>query len=408
MIDAIPFDLPFDEAIQFFNQKGMKISPESWRDVWQEANVRAFTVSRVTSLDVLTDIRGEVQRALDEGTSLGRFKADLRRTIERKGWFAPPGEKAIVEMPGGEIRKRLAPWRLETIYRTNLQAAYSAGRYKQMMEVADERPYWQYVAVMDARTRPAHAAQNGKVYHHLHPFWSTWYPPCGFNCRCYVKSLSGDDVRERGLEVQTRGTGLKPDEGWRYNSGEELARWDKNGLLPDCLTVDFADEDASCVRIVPGQKSWKDYGRQDLRHVPAQLREPAPALIEAAADVEEAQRRLLAGLGIPHGETYRLIQTPVEPVYIISDQLKHLVEKRKDARERYANYIVPTLERPYEVYMTQYEDGLRSRYIGMFTGRNDLVVIVRVNRDGSLLWNIMQANDKKMNLQRVGTLVWPK
>ena len=82
--------------------------------------------------------------------------------------------------------------------------------------------------------------------------------------------------------------------------------------------------------------------------------------------------------------------------------------KQTDLRERYANYLIPALTDPYEIYLTQYQDGLRERYIGLFTGKENLLVIVRLNKDGSLLWNIMQANDRSMNKQRVGALLYGK
>lgn len=230
MPEVLPFDLPFDEAMAFFASKGLALSPNSWRDVWQDAHARAFTVARVTSMDVLTDIQAEVKKAIDSGTSLGDFKSNLRGILEQKGWFAPKGEDVFVTMPDGTTRKRLNAWRIENIYRTNLQSAYAVGRYEQMMETADLRPFWQYKAILDSRTRPTHAAMNDKVYRYDHPIWGTWYPPNGFACRCFVKSLMASDVRERGLKVETDSIPELPDEGWRYNVGESGMR---SGWEPD-------------------------------------------------------------------------------------------------------------------------------------------------------------------------------
>jgi hypothetical protein len=84
----------------------------------------------------------------------------------------------------------------------------------------------------------------------------------------------------------------------------------------------------------------------------------------------------------------------------------HIVEKRLDSRERYARFILPTLQSPLEVWKTAYEDGHRERYIKLFQGKNDLLVIVRLNLDGSLLWNIMQRKTSKMDDLRLGELLW--
>jgi SPP1 gp7 family putative phage head morphogenesis protein len=223
MIELKP--LPFDEAIKFFVEKGLVISPSSWRDVWAEANVHAFTVARVSAMDVLEDIHREVDRASSAGITLDEFKASLEDTLARKGWLAPPGERPEEILPGGGVRKRLTGWRLETIFRTNVQSAYNAGRYKQMTENASRRPWWMYDAVEDSRTRPAHAAMDGRVYRSDDPVWDRWYPPNGFNCRCTVRTLSDRDMDRRGLKESVAPPKTDPDEGFDYNPGQEV-KWE--------------------------------------------------------------------------------------------------------------------------------------------------------------------------------------
>lgn len=220
------FDKPFDEQLEFFRQKGFSLSPESWRDVWKQAHARGFTVARVTAMDVLTDIRGALDQAMEEGIPLKAFKKDLSKTLERKGWLAPKGEKAVEILPDGTERKRLTGWRLQTIFQTNMSAAYHVGRFKQMEAVKDARPFRQYRSQRDPSVRDAHRGLDGKVYHADHPFWDSWYPPNGFNCRCYVKSLSERQMASRGLKEEKRGVKAKPDEGWDYNVGKAgLDQW---------------------------------------------------------------------------------------------------------------------------------------------------------------------------------------
>lgn len=222
----IRFDLPFKEQLEYFGSKGFVLSPESWRDVWQAAHSRAFTVARVTAMDVVADIREAVDASIKNGTTLKQFKAGLRETLERKGWLAPAGERAQVTLPDGTVRKRLTGWRLDTIYATNMQEGYSVGRYRQQEEVKTHRPYWMYMTAGDVVVRPSHAAMHGKVFHADHPVWREWYPPNGFECRCYTRTLSGRDLEREGLEEQKAGVAVKPDEGWNYNPGKEgLRAW---------------------------------------------------------------------------------------------------------------------------------------------------------------------------------------
>ena len=141
----------------------------------------------------------------------------------------------------------------------------------------------------------------------------------------------------------------------------------------------------------------------------ADLRLPSPGLIAAAATREFAVEVLAAELGLTAEAAQRTIRTPVETLVIWRELLPHMVEKAGDARERYARFILPTLLDPFEVYLTEYDDGrVRPRYIGLFQGDRDIMCIVRRNRDGSFLWNLMQADDKSLNKARVGELAYGK
>ncbi|MBF0424324.1 MAG: hypothetical protein HQL66_00685 [Magnetococcales bacterium] len=163
-----------------------------------------------------------------------------------------------------------------------------------------------------------------------------------------------------------------------------------------------------CLEIAPGQKTWRDYGRPSLGDVPDSLRLPAPSLIPAAASKQEALDVLAETIGLTLEHPTRVIKTPVEMVAVQLDLLGHIVEKRVDAREQYSQYLLPTLMDPYEVWLTEYENGLRTRYIGIFQDMRDFLVVVRVNKDGSLFWNLVRSNQKYLNQQRVGTLMFGK
>lgn len=192
--------LPPEEAIKYFEGKGYAIGFK-WQDVWAEAHAKAFTVAGVTKLDVLQDIRGELNLALKHGGTLQEFKNNLIPTLKQKGWW---GKGKVVDAGTGEIvGKRLNPRRLETIFRTNMQSAYMAGRYQEQMLSAETRPFWEYVAVLDLRTRPRHRALSGRIFRYDDAFWQSFYPPNGWNCRCRVRTRSQRDMDNKGLALSS-------------------------------------------------------------------------------------------------------------------------------------------------------------------------------------------------------------
>jgi SPP1 gp7 family putative phage head morphogenesis protein len=232
--------LPFEEAIEAF--KGLvPLTPDEFYALAEEARALAFTVSRVMRMDVLVDMHGAADAAISEGETLADFRNRLDDIFEARGWAAPP---------------EMTPWRLETIFRTNVQTAYTTGRYKQMIDQVEAFPYWEYDAVNDARTRPTHAALDGKIFPADHPFWDIWYPPNGYNCRCGVNPVHRSEEVTVETEDPTNGliepidpaTGnrmparpLIPDPGWGHNPAKERWHPDLEKYPPE-LRAHFEEE----------------------------------------------------------------------------------------------------------------------------------------------------------------------
>jgi len=215
--------VPPEAAMAFLRAKGFRVS-WNWWDVWQVEHERAFTVAHLLKADLLADIRVQVQRALDEGISLGEFKEKLIPRLQARGWWGRVTEVSPkTNLP--EAYEAGSPWRLNTIFRTNAAVAYARGRYEQQAANVDVAPFWMYDAVNDERTRESHAALDGKVFRADDPIWETLYPPNDWNCRCVVTALSPEEVRELGKTVE-RGTDasgniraeyeIAPDE-WAFN-----------------------------------------------------------------------------------------------------------------------------------------------------------------------------------------------
>ena len=411
------------EAVRYFRSKGIAVT-ENWHDLCQEAQARAFTVTGITKLDLMQDIRGAVDAAIKEGKTEQWFLNELTPILKKKGWW---GKKEVTDPDTGEVRyvRQGSPARLKLIYRQNTQSAYMAGRYKQQLENADSAPYLRYIAVLDQKTRPAHAALHNMVFRFDDPFWGAMYPPNGWNCRCRVAAYSESRLKRRGLKVESSAGHMVTREVETVNrqTGEVVRRTvtgyrhGGKGSLESFTDAGFSYnpgkawlEDALANVPEPAQAvTWKDMGLRPLRDVPAEERLPAPELLPIADSQEEAEKRLAEALGFTD-ERQRIVETPMGSRVIRRELLAHMVEKRPDARERFANYVLPTLIQPFEVWLKQHEDGkLRENYIGLFREtKYSLLIVVRINRDGSLVWNIMQREDKKMDKHREGMLVYKK
>lgn len=193
------FTLQPKAAIRYFEQKGYRLSWD-WRDTWQEAHAKAFTVAKVARLDVLNDIRTAISDVLKTGQTERWFEEQLTPVLQSKGWW---GRQTLEGPQGLETVQLGSPARLKTILRNNLNSAYGAGRYEQFVKNAEHRPYWQYLAIRDAVTRPSHAAMHGRVFRWDDPIWQWLWPPNDFNCRCRVRALSESQVKRRKLEVES-------------------------------------------------------------------------------------------------------------------------------------------------------------------------------------------------------------
>jgi hypothetical protein len=234
--------LPFVEALEFFRAK-LNLPTKAWDDLLGAAHDRAFVVAGATAADLLADLNAAVEKALAEGATIQTFRKDFGRIVAERGWTGWTGEDT----------KAGRAWRTRVIYETNLFTNYSAGRYRQMKDVAAARPYWRY-RHSDASVvpRPEHLAWDGVIRRHDDGWWVAHTPPNGFGCKCYIETLSEREMKKLGLAETPEDAipyngeieGVDPktgeefkrpegvDKGWDYAPGasvaEELAQFARN------------------------------------------------------------------------------------------------------------------------------------------------------------------------------------
>jgi len=215
-----------NDIIAYFNSKGYAFSFD-WKDVWQDQHSQAFTVAKVMNLDILVDIREMIDKVIKGEITEKEYYQTLEEKLKAKGWW---GKEEVINPVTGEKEVVLlgSAWRLKKILDTNLIVSNSAGKYKKQMEEVSFAPWWQYIDMDDPpRVRPLHDKVGdyfeGKVLHYSHPFWSVWYPPNDWGCRCQVINYTQRQVETLKLEIiKELPQWLKdamPAEGWAYNPG---------------------------------------------------------------------------------------------------------------------------------------------------------------------------------------------
>lgn len=122
----------------------------------------------------------------------------------------------------------------DLVFRQNVGDAQNAGKYAEVFspEWIDAEPFWMYLAIDDARTRPEHHALDGRVFRKDDPFSRKYLPKLGFGCRCSTRFLTRKQVQAENLTVMS---GLEiprlsykgvvigaPPDGWNVDRLEQL------------------------------------------------------------------------------------------------------------------------------------------------------------------------------------------
>jgi SPP1 gp7 family putative phage head morphogenesis protein len=401
--DVVPEPLPFEQAIETFRDR-LPLPPEEYARLADDARARAFTVGGVASDDLIADVYAGIERALAEGTTFEEFRQNLGERLE-KAW-------------GGD-----EPWRLSTVFQTNVQSAYQAGHYKQMTDpdVLAARPIWRYDAVNDGRTRPSHRALDGMTAGADDPIWDTHYPPNGFNCRCSVITLSPEQVEERGIRVLSReetarlARNFRPDKGFEVNPGKAafgriLSQAEIERLMAES-PKGYVD---AWTNLSP--RTAIDYGRP--RKLPAVRSEiealpfhKDPATGKIRASLAELQAAFVEALG---GEDVILVD-PIGTRIAVSAayMFNHLT---LDGRERFLRFVPDVLRDPQEIWLRPLKSlssgrvVMRRNYMKSYElGKDRLVQLVVDQQRGAWVGYTAFTKTNRPDLaNRSGILLFPR
>jgi SPP1 gp7 family putative phage head morphogenesis protein len=173
----------FDDALAFLRAR-TPMPAEQFYALEDQARQKAFTVSNVGQMDIVQQVLDSLEKALETGLDLKAWKDEIGVAL-REAWAGAAGNPA---------------WRLETIYRTNIQTAFSHGRVRQMRDpaVTALRPFFLFDAILDGRTTDECSARDGVLLPADDPWWLTNTPPIHHACRSGIRSLRKSQADRRG------------------------------------------------------------------------------------------------------------------------------------------------------------------------------------------------------------------
>ena len=168
---------------------------------------------------------------------------------------------------------------------------------------------------------------------------------------------------------------------------------------------------------LPGSKDYKDFSLPDADETPASLLLPAPSRRPRAEGLDAQMKVIEDAVELPPNGI-RWVHAPgcLDAVAIKREYLRHLVEKQH--REQWANYILPSLEAPLEVWLSPVKNSAtgkivyRRHFITLFDDAGKTratLAVAQENKDSPLLWTFFQGRDLKyLDRQRQGFLLYSK
>ena len=184
------------EALDYFRERDLRPG-FSYRDVWLEEHAYAFTVAKAMEMDLLADVRAEIDQAIAEGRTVAQFRKDLTPILRKRGWW---GKKDLRDPKTGKtVQAQLgSPNRLRAIYRSNLRAARAAGQWDRAQRTKKTHPYFLYELGPGEKQCDRHRAWAGTILPVDDPWWDDHFPPNGRDCECRVRQISAREAERRG------------------------------------------------------------------------------------------------------------------------------------------------------------------------------------------------------------------
>jgi hypothetical protein len=182
---AIPASgtIPFEEAIENLIDRDPRLA-RSADEVSRLYNTsKTFAMAKSSSLKLTERIQEIMARMSREAKGLDEVAPDILRAAKEESH---------------DFARAYA----ETVYRTNVNTAYTEGRFLQAEDpvVAEVVPAMEFVSQRLPTSRPNHVAAHGLIAAISdRAIWAMFKPPIGYSCQCSANFTSVYDLKRAGL-----------------------------------------------------------------------------------------------------------------------------------------------------------------------------------------------------------------
>jgi len=331
----------------------------------------AFSVATVENKQALDALHDAILKAIKDGETLYDFRGRVDEIFDRYGI--------------GETN----PYHVETVFRTNLANAYMAGKWWAGKELGDDLWGYEYVAVMDNRTRDEHAALHGMRAKRKDPIWQQIWPPNGYNCRCDVDEIFSFETERK----------------------EER----KPAVLP---YIQFSGNSAvsqiSFYQHLRGKVNWDElgsanYGLEDWRVIQRERGEEPPAMLSGSLDAQISVWRDF--LGVEGKIVFTRTNIPVRITPRIIDKFVQKIDEThgQDNRFQWFHHMLAAIKNSTETWgRFELVNGILTQRIYFIKAfQNITVVAIAEVKNGELEnFNVIPVGKaKKVKDFRVGVLL---
>ena len=205
--------IPFSEAVGFLKSK-VPMTKTEWLSLEKKMRFRAFTMAKLGEVNVIETVKNQLVKAMESGEG---FAASFDAV------------KEIAKASGATLK----PFYWETVFRTNVQSAYVAGKLLQYQKFPPAA--YRLLVIEDVRTSDIcrHLLTQsgyGVVMPVDHPFWEKYgFPPYHMNCRTGISAVYDSQIGRLGNNVENRSmksfSKFKVQDGFGRNPIEKESWW---------------------------------------------------------------------------------------------------------------------------------------------------------------------------------------